>query len=1214
MAETGVRLTTAGHTAGPQASLQGDPQRTTPTMSPGTNTAANSTAPTITTAAITSATTTTAATNIIATAADNGPARARPITPTPTPPAASEASHAQVQNQASPQHSQLHHLHHRLGSGHDDADENRHNNHTATIASVLDQQSAPSSNSATNNTPGSSDLPISHNAPTSSSGLPLLPQYRVAPQTTTVSPNSVAPDRDSPSTVSHHRQTNDTAQTPEAPAQQRQQQQSSATEVNLDTPSVDAHLASHPQRRASAPRSSLVINTLDGHPAPVRTQRAHGAAEGGTSSSAATVPDTQSSRDSLQGQRELLLVKSLSSLSNPSDERRASILQQRPPVSYKPPPNAASTKAPSASSSVSSTSSSPAVRVPPIRSFRSSGSRKSLTLDMNYYRSRPGDSSADETSDDPENDRTLRALEGRQIQDMLQMTPPSSARHGDFNDADDGGDVFLRIAREEDSHRAASTANGNMADETQSPVSRVYRSHRRPLSTNVATYQPKSPPFVGRRLSDQRDSPRSRVDDKRASEITRSMTLRGFSRDHPKAAFAHPGDATASPPRSTAPTSLRPSPLAPRAVAYYDIGAADNVSNNPIPQHRRSSVTEHIVSPSVRTSTYRSSGSRDTGPGKIYSSSPLTRSFNWQQGDRQGEDANGAHAANGVEGTESTASNTAPSTVWDELDDLKSRIHRLELTGKLPATSGAAVSRLTDERPPTAATTATTASSSPKRSRETGPQNNNASAAAAAAANNGKDNASETRGSIMPAQKEAYPILVSALSKSKPFLHLEIFRALESAANDAMSLASMMGQPGEPGPISSGASAIGPGGAVVTDRQLRRKADSVCRSLTELCVALGEDSAHTRPQTQKAANTAPSQIQTQTQAQTQSQPQVLAPIQTQSSSQGLTQYHPSTSSSQADGPSTPTIHKSFSGLHSRRPSISSGQGLRDPVKQQLASPRSVSKFEERRNTILNGGALPSPRTVVASTPATPQDPTVSRRSSLLIARTRRAVTEEPEDATGRKSSLLRTRRAGTEEPEEERQTAIRRARRGTTGEGDDEAATAAAAASNFRALSRAFTEVNATRGQPREYTEVAASARGPTREYSTVSTTRDYASHRYQEPLSPTSTEQPDPNVPSTLPRRRFVSSHATNARLSAASTPAPGATSSSALPTRKNAGPPPTSMTTVPKERDHTAPPTSRYASLGQTLFPGRTGNLSTRRYNRDSSIGTGTTVAYNR
>ena len=66
------------------------------------------------------------------------------------------------------------------------------------------------------------------------------------------------------------------------------------------------------------------------------------------------------------------------------------------------------------------------------------------------------------------------------------------------------------------------------------------------------------------------------------------------------------------------------------------------------------------------------------------------------------------------EGTESTVSTTAASTVWDELDDMKFRIRQLELTGKLPPSSNAAISNVLGERPRTAGTTMTTLSSSPK--------------------------------------------------------------------------------------------------------------------------------------------------------------------------------------------------------------------------------------------------------------------------------------------------------------------------------------------------------------------------------------------------------------------------------------------------------------------------------------------------------------------
>src|SRR2546423_2029168 len=69
------------------------------------------------------------------------------------------------------------------------------------------------------------------------------------------------------------------------------------------------------------------------------------------------------------------------------------------------------------------------------------------------------------------------------------------------------------------------------------------------------------------------------------------------------------------------------------------------------------------------------------------------------------------------EATDSTISTTAPSTVWDELDDLKSRIKKLELTGKLPSSSAAARSSATGERHRTATTNATTLSTSPKHAK-----------------------------------------------------------------------------------------------------------------------------------------------------------------------------------------------------------------------------------------------------------------------------------------------------------------------------------------------------------------------------------------------------------------------------------------------------------------------------------------------------------------
>ena len=162
---------------------------------------------------------------------------------------------------------------------------------------------------------------------------------------------------------------------------------------------------------------------------------------------AAQASTDNSTKDSPTGQRELLLPKALPN-SSPTDERRSS-LSQRPPVSYRPPLN-------------SNTQPTTSTRVPPIRSFRSSGSRKSLVLDMNS-RTRFYDFGDDPA--DPNHDQTLRALEGRSDRDFLHRSP-TVTRHN-TTDSEDTGDVFLKIAREESSRRVTDNA---LPDESQSAV------------------------------------------------------------------------------------------------------------------------------------------------------------------------------------------------------------------------------------------------------------------------------------------------------------------------------------------------------------------------------------------------------------------------------------------------------------------------------------------------------------------------------------------------------------------------------------------------------------------------------------------------------------------------------------------------------------------------------------------------------------------------
>ncbi|KAM0222619.1 hypothetical protein ACHAPA_001904 [Fusarium lateritium] len=787
-------------------------------------------------------------------------------------------------------------------------------------------------------------------------------------------------------------------------------------------------------RRPLVSRRSTAGTSSSGPPPslnPERLQAIEAAQEGQL-----TYPSSSdnSPSHSPSGQRELILPKTLSRTN--SDERRGSV-SQRPPVSYRPPLTTTSS---------TESSSSTAVRVPPIRSFRSSGSRKSLTLDMN---SRPRFHDSGDEVDDNNHDRTLRALEGRVDDSALHSAPPSASRRGAF-DNEDTGDVFLKIAREESSQR-----------QTDEQTSEDNRSVVWFLYTNLTHL----PGFDVGSLTNE--TPRAHAQE--AMKMT--------ERQKSLAASAHPGEDSGRMRSST--STMRPSPVTPRSIIFQEPS-----SENSQYSRRRPSITENSASGS-RSSTYKFSGYGSHN--KTYNSSPLIKSFDFQRQSNQ-------ETGNTAEGTESTLSNTAPSTVWDELDDLKSRIHRLELTGKLPSTSGAAVSRLSDERPPTATTTATTMSSSPKR-HDNNHQNNDAVSTTSSH------------------HRESHSILQSALAKSRVLLDTQVYQALESAANDAMALASMMGTPGQPGPISSGASTIG-SSATVTDRQLRRKAESVCRSLTELCLALGEDVTQTQRPRQSIEVPPPAQNE--------------API-------------------------TPTVNKTFSGFAQRRQSI--GRSEQNPVKEQLTSPRTMSKFEERRLSILNGSSLPMSR-ISNSIPSTPIEPMSSRRSSLQVSRSRRAGTEEPED--GRKSTLmLRTRRAGTEEPDEGRRTSLFvRNRRNTVGEdAEDE--------SRFHTPSRAQTDLNTIRVVPQDQTPQPQQA-----------------------------------EATSAIPRRRFVSSNLGASRL--------------ATPSVNTSTPPRRYMERSverPTQQDHTysvadrlaEERAQRYTSLGQTTMVNRTGSMI-RRPKRDS------------
>ncbi|KAJ4304541.1 hypothetical protein N0V90_000067 [Kalmusia sp. IMI 367209] len=156
------------------------------------------------------------------------------------------------------------------------------------------------------------------------------------------------------------------------------------------------------------------------------------------------------------------------------------------------------------------------------------------------------------------------------------------------------------------------------------------------------------------------------------------------------------------------------------------------------------------------------------------------------------------------EGTESHGSTGPATSMWDELDELKSRMKRLEMGGKIPATSGAIVAQASAERPQTANTSITTVSSSPNQQR--------------------KAPSSESI-VLASASSKVHPLLGEALAKAKKHTAPAIYRVLEATASEALALAEMTGSAGPQGTFHSASSILG--GPSVPDRQVRRKADNI---------------------------------------------------------------------------------------------------------------------------------------------------------------------------------------------------------------------------------------------------------------------------------------------------------------------------------------------------------------------------------------------------
>ncbi|KAJ6258380.1 hypothetical protein Dda_6420 [Drechslerella dactyloides] len=337
---------------------------------------------------------------------------------------------------------------------------------------------------------------------------------------------------------------------------------------------------------------------------------------------------------------------------------------------------------------------------------------------------------------------------------------------------------------------------------------------------------------------------------------------------------------------------------------------------------------------------------------------------------------NAAQARLGI--NDDLQSTISSGTVWDELDELKMRIKRLELTGTLPPASsslsgiGSGISNSSGERPRTGTTAATTVSSSPRH------QNQQiAEVPPAASSNSGAATAAPmVVASANGPPPTIHPVLYAALAKTKTVLPEHIIKALDALANDTLNLAEAVGSTGQ-STMSINAALNSPEKQLITDRQIRRKVDNVCRSLTELCIALADGRMPFEP---------PVDPQMQTAVAVPQQPQIQTPqIQQQ-------QLPPPSFPTRAEDP----IERAVTAFDYRSPSAIGHKIDREATVTPNSAARAHARFEARRASLLGA---PSPQYISrqeASPSPQPGSNRLSHRNSMSL-RTQRNSMQEPEE-------------------------------------------------------------------------------------------------------------------------------------------------------------------------------------------------------------------------
>ncbi len=410
---------------------------------------------------------------------------------------------------------------------------------------------------------------------------------------------------------------------------------------------------------------------------------------------------------------------------------------------------------------------------------RSSSSRRASSTSASAEPpppARPMPSSIDDSSD---YDSGPRSQVGQ-----IFSGPSSGSGNTDEEPAED---VFLNIATERKHHRSADKTM--RIDRLKSRVARVNERQQSPNRTRSPLPIQRS--FTTPNSTRVAPPPEPKSSGHRRPALTASQTLALPGRASPLPAHISP---RANQPDLShrASFSKKDSDLNPREfLAQFS--------------SRRASQQETVQTPPQRTASYR----------------PSNLNYSSSRADPKTPQVETVYETTSKhDGTESHTSTGAGASVWDELDELKTRIRKIELGGKIPSTSGAVVSQASGDRPRTANTSATTVSSSPNQPRKPNPAPSEATV--------------DTQASIT---SRVHPLLRDALTGAKQHIAPSVYRILEATASEALTLAEIAGA-GPPGTLHSVTSNLS--GSTVSDRQIRRRADNICRSLTELCIAMSD--------------------------------------------------------------------------------------------------------------------------------------------------------------------------------------------------------------------------------------------------------------------------------------------------------------------------------------------------------------------------------------